>query len=88
MAVQETGVNLRNPIQDMFAHPTPVLFCEGKAGMAAAKALIEGTPESGGLNLPLRPPGHTIWCNNTPTVHTPCPLHHVLIVLACWHSIY
>ncbi|KAL3160982.1 hypothetical protein ABBQ38_009372 [Trebouxia sp. C0009 RCD-2024] len=49
-----TGMNLRSPIQGMFAYPTLVLFCEGKAGIAAAKALIEATPDSGGLNFPLR----------------------------------
>lgn len=47
-------MNLRSPIQGMFAYPTLVLFCEGKAGIAAAKALIEATPDSGGLNFPLR----------------------------------
>lgn len=52
--VQGTGMNLRTPIQGMFAYPTLVLFCEGKAGIAAAKALIEATPDSGGLNFPLR----------------------------------
>ena len=38
----------------MFAYPTLVLFCEGKGGIAAAKALIEATPDSGGLSFPLR----------------------------------
>lgn len=52
--MQGTGMNLRSPIQGMFAYPTLVLFCEGKAGIAAAKALIEATPDSGGLNFPLR----------------------------------
>ena len=47
-------MNLRSPIQGMFAYPTLVLFCEGKGGIAAAKALIEATPDSGGLNFPLR----------------------------------
>ena len=47
-------MNLRSPIQGLFAYPTMVLFCEGKAGIAAAKALIEATPDSGGLNFPLR----------------------------------
>ncbi|KAL0050332.1 hypothetical protein WJX82_009201 [Trebouxia sp. C0006] len=49
-----TGMNLRRDIQGMFAYPTLVIFCEGKAGIAAAKALIEATPDSGGLNFPLR----------------------------------
>ncbi len=47
-------MNLRRDIQGMFAYPTLVIFCEGKAGIAAAKALIEATPDSGGLNFPLR----------------------------------
>lgn len=47
-------MDLRTPIQGMFAYPTLVLFCEGKAGIAAAKALIEATPDSGGLSFPLR----------------------------------
>ncbi len=51
---QGTGMNLRRDIQGMFAYPTLVIFCEGKAGIAAAKALIEATPDSGGLNFPLR----------------------------------
>ena len=54
LLMQGTGMNLRSPIQGMFAYPTLVLFCEGKAGIAAAKALIEATPDSGGLNFPLR----------------------------------
>ena len=47
-------MNLRRDIQGMFAYPTLVLFCENKAGIAAAKALIEALPDSGGLNFPLR----------------------------------
>lgn len=47
-------MDLRSPIQGLFAYPTLVLFCEGKTGIAAAKALIEAAPDSGGLNFPLR----------------------------------
>ena len=45
---------MRTSIQGVFAFPTLVIFCEGKGGIAAAKALIEATPDSGGLNFPLR----------------------------------
>ena len=74
-------MNLRTPIQGMFAYPTLVLFCEGKAGIAAAKTLIEATPDAGGLNFPLRQDVrmyyrvscawliHTVWLGMLPCLH-------------------
>ena len=47
-------MDLRSPIQGCFAYTTLVMFCEGKAGIAAAKALIEARADAGGLNFPLR----------------------------------
>ena len=62
-------MNLRRDIQGMFAYPTLVIFCEGKAGIAAAKALIEATPDSGGLNFPLRQDVRMYYRVSLPLMH-------------------
>eukprot|EP00891_Asterochloris_glomerata_P006684 jgi/Astpho2/6684/e_gw1.00101.62.1_t len=48
-----SGLDLRGPIQSFFAYPTLIIFCEGQ-GIATAKALIEATPNSGGLLFNMR----------------------------------
>lgn len=47
------GLNLRTPLVSIFAFRTVIVMAEG-AGIATAKALIEATPDVGGLNFPLR----------------------------------
>ncbi len=51
--VQGGGIKLRGPVSGIWQYPTLVIFCEGD-GIATAKALIETTPEMGGLNLNMR----------------------------------
>lgn len=68
-------MNLRSPIQGMFAYPTLVLFCEGKGGIAAAKALIEATPDSGGLNFPLRQDVRMYYRVSYASMHSLTPSH-------------
>lgn len=48
-----SGMDLRSPIIGIFNYPTIVIFCEGD-GIAAAKSLIEASPDVGGLSFPLR----------------------------------
>ncbi len=52
-ASQGAGINLRGPIIGAFMYRTVILMVEGPA-IATAKALIEATPNAGGLNFPLR----------------------------------
>ncbi|GAB4814665.1 hypothetical protein N2152v2_001711 [Parachlorella kessleri] len=47
------GLKLRGTISGIWQYPTIVIFCEGE-GIATARALIEATPEVGGLNFGLR----------------------------------
>ena len=53
MCLQGSGLDLRGPIQSLFAYPTLIIFCEGQ-GIATAKALIEATSNTGGLLFNLR----------------------------------
>lgn len=48
-----SGLDLRGPISGVFMVPTIVIFTEGE-GIAAAKALIEATPDANGLCFNLR----------------------------------
>lgn len=50
---QGAGLNLRTPLVSIFAFRTVIILADG-AGIATAKALIEATPDVGGLNFPLR----------------------------------
>lgn len=50
---QRGGLQLRGPLLGIWQYPTVVMFCEG-GGVAAARALIEASPDMGGLNLQLR----------------------------------
>jgi hypothetical protein len=49
-----TGLDLRGPAAAIFQRPTLVLFCEGVEGIAAARALVEASPEVGGLSFRMR----------------------------------
>ncbi|KAK9817158.1 hypothetical protein WJX72_010528 [[Myrmecia] bisecta] len=44
------GIDLRGAIAGIYAYPTIVIFCEGR-GIADARALIEATPDVGGLSF-------------------------------------
>lgn len=50
--MQGAGLDLR-PMQSIYQYPTLIIFAEGK-GIATARALIQASDDSGGLNLRFR----------------------------------
>ena len=54
LAWQGGGLQLRGPVSGVFLYPTVILFAEGAAGIATAKALIQATSHAGGLSFKRR----------------------------------